>query len=496
MVKKRKSQPANFFQKFWNGDISLPKSYWLVGVVFGMIVGFVIGIIVISLGMSEIAINLFLIPWAIFSTVGIWRSSDKYKGSKFWAVLTKVVLVIGIISFVGQIITGANADEKKLKLRGSSNNLELKSVQINISPDLLKIDKALELKSKYKVAKEFAIKTDESLKKKKKIKFRGSAKNIYKDYANSVVFLYNATKGEESLGAGFLVHESGVILTNWHVTKGAKEIYVWPLPKDGAVETEVLFKDIDPYFGSVLAENKGQDLALVKVSGLTAGTKVVELGSNESVSIGDTVYAIGHPNGLPWSFTLGTVSQIRKNKKWVYEDKSEHQATVIQTQTPISPGNSGGPLFSESGKIVGINTWGADGQNLNFAVAVDHAKEFIKANPNITKVNTIDAVIKKDYPNAKTQDYNNNGVIDTWYVDDDKNGKIDLGFVDDDENGFVEGTLIDKDEDGVWEIFLIDSDENGKADQAYLDNDGDKKPDVLAHDYNEDGEWDKFEELS
>ena len=394
------------------------------------------------------------------------------------------------------IITIVSAEEKKLKFRGIGNAEELKSVQINISPDLLKIDKALELKSKYKVAKEFAIKTDQNLKKKKKIKFRGSAKNIYKSYANSVVFLYNPTKGKESLGAGFLVHESGVILTNWHVTKGAKEIYVWPLPKDGAVETEVLFKDIDPYFGSVLAENKGQDLALVKVSGLTTDTKVVELGSNESVSIGDTVYAIGHPNGLPWSFTLGTVSQIRKNKKWVYEDKSEHQATVIQTQTPISPGNSGGPLFSESGKIVGINTWGADGQNLNFAVAVDHAKEFIKANPNITKVNTIDAVIKKDYPNAKTQDYNNNGVIDTWYVDDDKNGKIDLGFVDDDENGFVEGTLIDKNEDGVWEIFLIDSDENGKADQAYLDNDGDKKPDVLAHDYNEDGEWDKFEELS
>ena len=394
------------------------------------------------------------------------------------------------------IITIVSAEEKKLKFRGIGNAEELKSVQINISPDLLKIDKALELKSKYKVAKEFAIKTDQNLKKKKKIKFRGSAKNIYKSYANSVVFLYNPTKGKESLGAGFLVHESGVILTNWHVTKGVKEIYVWPLPKDGAVETEVLFKDIDPYFGSVLAENKGQDLALIKVSGLTADTKVVELGSNESVSIGDTVYAIGHPNGLPWSFTLGTVSQIRKNKKWIYEDKSEHQATVIQTQTPISPGNSGGPLFSESGKIVGINTWGADGQNLNFAVAVDHAKEFIKANPNITKVNTIDAVIKKDYPNAKTEDYNKNGVVDTWYIDENKNGIIDLGFVDDDENGFVEGTLIDKNEDGVWEIFLIDSDENGKADQAYLDNDGDKKPDVLAHDYNEDGEWDKFEELS
>ena len=394
------------------------------------------------------------------------------------------------------LITVSLADEKKLKFRGNNNSETLKPIEISISPDLLDLEKAKELKNKYKVAKEFAIKTDQSLKKKKKIKFRGNAKTIYKDYANSVVFLYNSTKGKESLGAGFLVDKSGVILTNWHVTNGAKEIFVWPLPKEGAVETEVLFKNIDPYFGSVLAENKGQDLALIKVSGLALSAKVVELGNNEDVSIGDTVYAIGHPNGLPWSFTLGTVSQIRKNKKWTYEDKSEHLATVIQTQTPISPGNSGGPLFGDSGKIVGINTWGADGQNLNFAVAVDHAKEFIKANPSITKINTIDAVIKKDYPNARTDDFNKNGVIDTWYLDNDKNGKIDLGFVDDDENGFVEGTLIDEDEDGVWEIFLIDTDENGKADQAYLDNDADKKPDVLAHDYNEDGKWDKFEELS
>ena len=153
-------------------------------------------------------------------------------------------------------------------------------------------------------------------------------------------------------------------------------------------------------------------------------------------------------------------------------------------------------MFGDSGKIVGINTWGADGQNLNFAVAVDHAKEFIKANPNITKVNTVDAVIKKDYPNAKTDDYNKNGVIDTWYVDDDKNGKIDLGFIDDDENGFVEGTLIDKDEDGVWELLVLDNNENGKSDLAYLDEDNDGKFDVKAHDYDEDGEWDKFEELS
>ena len=313
---------------------------------------------------------------------------------------------------------------------------------------------------------------------------------------NSVVFLYNPTEGKESLGAGFLVDKSGIILTNWHVTKGSKEIFVWPLPEGGSVETDVLFKDIDPHFGLVLAENKTQDLALIKANGLPSSVKLVELGNNSDVEIGDIVYAIGHPNGLPWNFTNGMVTQIRKNKKWVYEDESEHVATVIQTQTPISPGNSGGPLFSDKGKIIGINTWGAEGQNLNFAVAVDHAKQFIRQNPNIKNINPVDSIIKKDYPNAKTQDYNKNGVIDTWYVDKNKNGKIDLGFIDDNENGFVEGTLIDEDEDGIWEILVLDKDENGKSDQAFLDENADGKPDVLAHDYNEDGEWDKFENLS
>ena len=60
------------------------------------------------------------------------------------------------------------AEEKKIKLRGNNSPDEFKPLQITISPDLLKVDKALELKLKYKVAKEFAIKTDQNSKKKKK----------------------------------------------------------------------------------------------------------------------------------------------------------------------------------------------------------------------------------------------------------------------------------------------------------------------------------------
>ena len=100
-----KVQKVNFFVKFWNGDLSLPMSYWLVGIVFGLVVGFSIGMISYAMGMPEAAINFLILPWAIYSTVGIWRSSDKYKGPKFWAVLTKILIVIGIISYFSGLIT-------------------------------------------------------------------------------------------------------------------------------------------------------------------------------------------------------------------------------------------------------------------------------------------------------------------------------------------------------------------------------------------------------
>ncbi len=403
-----------------------------------------------------------------------------------------------MLSFVFNF--SVNAEEKKIKLRGIDKTQEFKEVQINISPDLLKFDEFEKLKLNYKTAKNFSVKIDNSLNKRKKIKFRGSAKDIYNNYSKSVFFLLNPEGIEEGIGAigtGFLVDKSGIVLSNWHVTENATQMLVWTLPDEGALGTDILFEKIDPYIGQVVAENKTEDLALIKVNGLPESIKPVQLGSNKEVEIGDNVYAIGHPTSLPWSFSFGMVSQIRNNHQWTYVDKSEHKATVIQMQTPISTGNSGGPLFTSEGKVVGVNTWmQGEGQNLNFAVAVDHVKKFIKDNPNIKKINSVGAAIKKEYPNAKPQDYNNNGVLDTWYVDEDKNGKIDTAFIDDDEDGFIEGTLIDKNENGVWEIMILDTDKDGKANEAYIDEDEDKKSDVRAYDYDQDGEWDKFEKLS
>ena len=106
MAKRKKSQNENFFVRFWNGDLSLPMSYWGVGVCIGLVFGLLIGVFTGATGMSEDAMWGFLIPFQIYTVVGIWRSADKYKGAKFWAILAKVAVVFGIVSNLFSMIAG------------------------------------------------------------------------------------------------------------------------------------------------------------------------------------------------------------------------------------------------------------------------------------------------------------------------------------------------------------------------------------------------------
>ena len=106
MAKRRKSQKENFFVRFWNGDLSLPMSYWGVGVGIGIIFGFLVGAFTIAVGMSEDAMWGFFIPFQIYTVVGIWRSADKYRGTKFWSILAKIAVVFGIVSNLFSMIYG------------------------------------------------------------------------------------------------------------------------------------------------------------------------------------------------------------------------------------------------------------------------------------------------------------------------------------------------------------------------------------------------------
>ena len=219
--------------------------------------------------------------------------------------------------------------------------------------------------------------------------------------------------------------------------------------------------------------------------------KIIPVGTSKFVNVGSKVHAIGHPNGLYWTYTQGYISQVRKKFKWKY-DGSQHTADVIQTQTPINPGNSGGPLFDDNGKMVGVNSFGdTDGQNLNFAVAIDHVKKILKPCQK-SKVSKPNVVQKKD--KYIEHDHNKNGVIDTWYYDSDNNGKIDTAYVDDDENGEIEAVLVDDNENGKWDYSYYDDKEKNLS-TIYFDTDEDGKIDKIGIDYGIDGTIDKWEKV-
>tara|TARA_B100001540_G_scaffold142060_1_gene126160 strand:+ start:183 stop:1460 length:1278 start_codon:yes stop_codon:yes gene_type:complete len=344
-------------------------------------------------------------------------------------------------------------------------------------------------------------------------KFKG-AEDIYSDYSNSVVYIGNRKNNKwAGSGSGFIVEHNGLkIITNWHVIDDADKIGVWLKPKD-IYDDIYLIENEDYYQAEIISVNKKKDLAMLKVHNLPVKIKPVKYGKFDKVKIGETLFAIGHPEGLLWSFNSGMVSQIRPNYNWRYRT-SRHYANVIQIQVPINPGNSGGPLFNKNKELVGVNTFTAEGENLNFAIAVDDVVEFLKEKPKKNKKTNSKWIKKKkkgptwikkkdkkkskgsiDLSNATEADINKNGVIDAWLIDENQNGIYEIAYGDTDENGIIDIMVMDKNENKIYEFTFYDKDEDGNPDVAEYDNDEDGKMDVIAYDYNQDGEWDKFETL-
>lgn len=181
----------------------------------------------------------------------------------------------------------------------------------------------------------------------------------YDAFLNSVVVL-NTSGG---IGTGFLVSSNGYILTNCHVIGNDSSVSV--KMRDGRV-----------LLGSVENVNEEKDLALVKIFGNKFPWLV--LGPLSEASIGTEVLAIGTPEGLDWSVSKGIVSAIRKLAHRV----------LIQTDTAINRGNSGGPLISlKSGKVLGVNTLGVRkdiAEGLNFAVS---AQDILDTFPQVQQNN-------------------------------------------------------------------------------------------------------------
>ena len=143
---------------------------------------------------------------------------------------------------------------------------------------------------------------------------------IYEDYSNNVVYIGNYVKGKLKIsGSGFVINHNGPkIITNWHVIEGADKIHVWLKPPND-VDENYLIENQDYYTAKLIKTNKQKDLAMTEVTELPLKIKPVTYGNFKDIKIGETLFAIGHPEGLLWSLTSGMVSQKRSKYKWRYE---------------------------------------------------------------------------------------------------------------------------------------------------------------------------------
>src|SRR3990170_6403836 len=174
-------------------------------------------------------------------------------------------------------------------------------------------------------------------------------------FGSAVLLVMQDANGQPlSLGSGFFVRD-GEIATNLHVVEGAAKGYA----KLVGANTKY---DID----GITAVDAERDLVVLKIS--AARSQLLELGNSDAVQVGESVYAVGNPQGLEGTFSQGIVSSIRE----VGADK------LLQITAPISPGSSGGPVLNAKGEVIGVSVATfSGGQNLNFAIPSNYLKALI-----------------------------------------------------------------------------------------------------------------------
>ena len=158
------------------------------------------------------------------------------------------------------------------------------------------------------------------------------------------------------IGSGFIVTADGVILTNAHVVDGARRV-------------DVRLADQRSFQARVIGIDEPSDVAVLEID--AHNLPAVKLGKPEQLRVGDWVVAIGSPFGFGSTVTQGIVSAKTRALP------GEPYVPFIQTDVPVNPGNSGGPLFDVKGEVVGINSQilSGDGgyQGISFAIPIDIA---------------------------------------------------------------------------------------------------------------------------
>jgi serine protease Do len=170
---------------------------------------------------------------------------------------------------------------------------------------------------------------------------------------------------QRAIGSGFVIDPDGYIVTNAHVVKGAQRIQVvLPPPDSDASLATALSSKVNIVPARIVGQTRELDLALLKVDG--AKLPALPLAAYRNLRQGETVFAFGSPEGLRSTVTHGLVSAVAR------QIDPDSPLIYIQTDAPVNPGNSGGPLVNVEGEVVGMNTFilsqSGGNEGLGFAI--------------------------------------------------------------------------------------------------------------------------------
>jgi S1-C subfamily serine protease len=318
---------------------------------------------------------------------------------------------------------------------------------------------------------------------------------VYQKAVHSTVLIVAPDIGS---GAGFVIDKSnGLIITNFHVTSGLKNLLVAFYDENNQDPTKLKFVP-----ASVIRYSAKRDIAVLKLSTVPTDLQQVYFEEVGKPIVGEAVHTIGHPLSLTWTYSSGTITAIRNQ----FQFGKEEVADVIQIDASISPGNSGGPLMDESGNVIGMITFSdvaQNAQNLNFALSAKDIKAVLSLakNEDTTKSQTLQKLVgfklasmDEFWRSYKAYSVDEKGDGKNVYIslrnpqtgkeefryykeaefefEPGKKGKANLLCADISNCGAIDFIMVDYKLDNKFELVLIDIDHDGKPDIVGVDTEG------------------------